>query len=74
MLLPLELFPEPLGSIARVLPFSALIYAPARLAFGADSGAVWPLLGQLALFLGVGAGVVGLLYHRAFRRIALNGG
>jgi ABC-2 type transport system permease protein len=30
VLVPLELFPEPLGSIARALPFAALLYGPAR--------------------------------------------
>jgi viologen exporter family transport system permease protein len=74
MLLPLELFPEPLGAIARVLPFATLIYGPARLAFGAAPDGVWLLLGRQALFLAAGALGVALLYRRAFRRIALNGG
>jgi viologen exporter family transport system permease protein len=74
MLLPLELFPEPLGALARALPFATLIYGPARLAFGASPDGVWLLPGRQALFLVAGALAVTLLYRRAFRRIALNGG
>jgi ABC-2 type transport system permease protein len=74
MLLPLELFPEPLRAIARALPFATMIYGPARLAFGTPPEGVWFLLGRQALFLVAGALAVALLYRRAFRRIALNGG
>jgi ABC-2 type transport system permease protein len=74
MLLPLELFPEPLGTIARALPFSTLIYGPARLALGAAPEPVSVLLARQAVFLVVGGVLVGLLYRRAFRDVAVNGG
>lgn len=74
MLLPLELFPEPLGAIALALPFSTLIYGPARLALGAAPEPVALLLARQALFIAVGVVLVALLYRRAFRSIAVNGG
>jgi len=74
MLLPLELFPEPLGAIARALPFSTLVYGPARLALGAAPESVALLLARQALFIVAGTAVVTLLYRRAFRGIAVNGG
>jgi ABC-2 type transport system permease protein len=74
MLLPLELFPEPLGTVARALPFSTLVYGPARLALGAAPEPLWVLLARQVVFLVVGGVLVGLLYRRAFRDIAVNGG
>ena len=74
MLLPLELFPEPLGAIARALPFATLIYGPARVALGAPPEPVLLLLVRQAVFIAAGAVLVGLLYRRAFRDIAVNGG
>lgn len=74
MLLPLELFPEPLATIAAVLPFSAIVHGPARLALGAASGDFWPLLAKQLLFLLAGGLVAGALYRAALRRLTLNGG
>ena len=74
MLLPLELFPEPLGTVARALPFSTLVYGPARLALGAAPEPLWALLARQVVFLAAGGVLVGLLYRRAFRDIAVNGG
>ena len=75
MLLPLEIFPEPLRSIAAALPFSTMLYAPARLALaGGDAAWVLDLLArQAASLVLVGAGVW-LLYRAAQRRISVNGG
>ncbi len=58
MLLPIEILPDQLQTVARYLPFVAMSYAPARLA----SGHLEPELLALQLFwivvLGVGATVV----------------
>lgn len=74
MLLPLEVFPEPLATITRALPFSALVYGPARLALGAAPESLWLLLAKQAVILAAGATLVWLLHRAAFRRINLNGG
>ena len=75
MLLPLEIFPEPVRSVAAALPFSTMLYAPARLALaGGDAPWVLALLARQAVaLLVVGAGVW-LLYRAAQRRVSVNGG
>jgi ABC-2 type transport system permease protein len=71
MLLPLEFLPAALADIARVLPFSAMAYAPARLA----SGHVEPWLlavqaGWLAVLLGSAVAV----FAAGERRLEVVGG
>ncbi len=71
MLIPLEVFPGWLQGIARVLPFQAMAYAPARLA----SGHVEPvlLLEQLA-WLAVLAVVATAVFRSGERRLQVVGG
>ncbi len=61
MLLPLEVLPAALESIARWLPFMAMAYAPARLASGHVEPAL--LLVQLGWLVVFGAGAA-LAFHR----------
>jgi ABC-2 type transport system permease protein len=74
VLVPLELFPEPLFSIARVLPFSALLYGPARTIIMFEPGPFGALLAQQALTLATLALLVAGIYRLAVRRVNINGG
>ena len=74
VLVPLELFPEPLGSIARVLPFAALLYGPARTIIKFDLGQFGALLAQQGLTLAALALLVAGIYRLAVRRVNINGG
>lgn len=74
VLVPLELFPEPLGSIARILPFSALLYGPARTIIKFNPGQFVGLLAQQGLTLAVLALLVAGVYRLAVRRVNINGG
>ncbi len=74
VLAPLEIFPQPLRSIAQALPFSTILYAPARtlVHFEGDRFG-WTLLQQgITLFVG-GVLLLGL-YSLAMRRVNINGG
>jgi ABC-2 type transport system permease protein len=74
MLLPLELFPGALETVARVLPFSAVVYAPARMFVDPDGGRLAALIVQQLLAL-AGAAVVAVgLFRYAERRLQSNGG
>ena len=71
MLLPLELLPDALGDVARVLPFAAMSYVPGRLA----SGHVAPgLLVVQALWLAAAVAAAVLVFGRGQRRLQLVGG
>jgi len=74
VLAPLTILPEPLRSIARALPFSAILYGPAQtlIHFGVYQFA-WLLLQQV-ITLVVGGLILLAVYLVAIRRVNINGG
>ncbi|GAC1429278.1 MAG: ABC-2 family transporter protein [Ktedonobacteraceae bacterium] len=74
VLAPLEIFPQPLRSIAQALPFSTILYVPARtlVHFEWDRFG-WALL-QQSVTLIVGSVLLLGLYGIAMRRVNINGG
>jgi ABC-2 type transport system permease protein len=74
MLIPLDIFPEPLSSIAKALPFSYVLYLPARLTVKFD----WGLFGEAVLKLSITTLVLGALalfiLGKVERRMSTNGG
>jgi len=74
VLVPLEVFPQPLRGIAQALPFSAILYGPARTLVHFDLGSFGRLLLQQGVTLGVGCLILGAIYRVAIRRVNINGG
>jgi ABC-2 type transport system permease protein len=74
MMIPLDLYPAWLQSIAKALPFAYLMYGPAKL-FVDPSWEFFTKLaaGQLMWILVLG-GLVGFAYSRGIRRLSINGG
>ncbi len=74
VLAPITIFPEPLRSIALILPFSTILYGPARtlVHFEADQF-VLLLLHQL-IMLAIGGVILLAIYQVAIRRVNINGG
>jgi ABC-2 type transport system permease protein len=74
VLAPLEIFPQPLRSIAQALPFSTILYAPARTLVSFEWERFgWTLLQQGVTLL-VGGVLLFGLYSLAMRRVNINGG
>src|SRR5207237_354650 len=71
MLLPLEFLPGPLAVAARVLPFSTMAYAPARLMSGHTEP--WLLAVQAAWLAALVAAAAGV-FHAGERRLQVVGG
>ncbi len=71
---PLEVFPEPLRGIISVLPFSAILYGPARTLVHFEPASFAWLLLQQGLTLIVAMLLMVLLYRAALRRVNINGG
>jgi ABC-2 type transport system permease protein len=71
MLLPLEVLPHTLATIAKVLPFMAMAYAPARLASGHFEP--WLLLVQVG-WITVLAGVAAVVFRAGEQRLQVVGG
>ncbi len=74
VLAPLEIFPEPLRSIARALPFSTILYGPARTLVHFELQQFAWLLWQQVIMLAVGSLILLALYRVAIRRVNINGG
>lgn len=74
MLLPLELFPDWLRQVVRILPFPNVVHGPARLFLKPE----WQTMGELitrqfCCVLGLSL-VVALLWRTALKRVFSNGG
>jgi len=74
VLAPLEIFPQPLRSIAQALPFSAILYGPSRTLVQFEFARFVALLEQQALMLIVGSLILFVVYQIAIRRVNINGG
>lgn len=74
MLIPLELFPQAVQPWLRALPFSSIIYGPARMFVHPDATFLRDLIVRQGLAIVVLAGAVALVYRAGIRRIHANGG
>ncbi len=71
---PIEIFPQPLRSIAQILPFSTILYGPARMLVRFDAGLFGALILQQVVTLTVAGLILWILYTVATRRVSINGG
>lgn len=74
VLAPIEVFPQPLRSIAQALPFSSILYGPARTLVHFEAASFAGLLVQQVITLVVAGLVLLVLYTFATRRVSINGG
>ena len=74
MMIPLDVFPEPLSSIARALPFSYIVYGPSRLWVNPTPEFFVEMLLKLIVALAVAGAILLLLYRAGQRNVSVNGG
>ncbi len=74
MLIPLELFPDSWQAILRLLPFSSMVYGPARLFVQPDLAFLADLLVRQGAAIAVFAILIAVVYRAAIKRINANGG
>jgi len=74
MLIPIDFYPAWLQGIARALPFSSMMYAPARLFIDPDMSTLIQLLGNQLIWVLILGGLLSLFYRLGTRRLAINGG
>ena len=74
MMIPLDIFPEPLSSIARALPFSYIVYAPSRQWVSPTESFFVEVLPRLAISILVAGGIVFLMFRAGQRNVTVNGG
>jgi ABC-2 type transport system permease protein len=74
VLAPIEIFPQPLRSIAQVLPFSTMLYGPSRTLVHFEAASFgWLVFQQVLTLIIAGLLLIGL-YTIATRRVSINGG
>ena len=74
MMIPLDVFPEPLSSIARALPFSYIVYGPARQWVSPTPEFFFDIIPRLVMTLAVATLIVLLLFRAGQRNVTVNGG
>lgn len=74
VLAPIEIFPQPLRSIAQILPFSTMLYGPSRILVHFQAALFGGLVLQQLVTLAVAGLLLLLLYTIATRRVSINGG
>ena len=74
MLMPIELFPKWLQTIARYLPFAYVTYVPARLAVNFSFHNFIREFPVQLLYLGIFFGLSMLLYRKGVKSLNVNGG
>jgi ABC-2 type transport system permease protein len=74
VLMPLEVFPERVQPVLRLLPFATIVYGPSRMFVAPDSRLFWSMAVLQAASLIVFAIIAGGIQHIAIKRIQSNGG
>ncbi|MGZ3622815.1 MAG: ABC transporter permease [Ktedonobacteraceae bacterium] len=74
VLAPITIFPEPLRTIALILPFSTILYGPARTMVHFEADQFVLLLLHQAIMLVIGGVILLVMYQVAIRRVNINGG
>jgi ABC-2 type transport system permease protein len=74
VLAPLDIFPQPLRQIVQLLPFSAILYGPARTFVHFELMIFINVLVLQLVTLLLGSCVLWLVYHQAMRYVNINGG
>ena len=74
MLIPLELFPDGWQQVLRILPFSAIVYAPARTFVTGDVPLFLSLLAQQFAAILVFSFAIRVVYAIALKRVFSHGG
>ena len=74
LLFPLELYPDSIRQVASFTPFPSLLYAPGKIAVGADAPFVWHSLLLLGMWGLIGVSSAHFAFGRARKSLEINGG
>ena len=74
LFVPLEFFPGWLHQVAQTLPFSLMLYAPARLMVDWNPSSFWSIVGRQFLWLAVATVLTQLIFTRGVKKLNVHGG
>lgn len=74
MLIPLQLFPDFMQGVLKLLPFAGMVYGPSRLLVQPDPEFCFGLIANQLVWIGILVIMITLVYRAALKRISANGG
>jgi ABC-2 type transport system permease protein len=74
MLIPLEVYPDWIANISKILPFSYIAYHPAKMFVQFDPSMVWTIILIQIAYIIILSGIATILYRYGIRRVSINGG
>jgi ABC-2 type transport system permease protein len=74
LLLPLDFLPDAVQSVARVLPFNLVLYAPSKMFVAWDGEQFLQMLALQFIWIGITGALLVLLFRYGARRVSINGG
>jgi len=74
LLLPLDVLPGGVQTVARILPFNLILYAPARQFVAWDGAQFGKILALQGVWIALAAGLLAVLFRYGSRRVSINGG
>jgi ABC-2 type transport system permease protein len=74
LLIPVDFLPGAVQSIARLLPFNLVLYAPSKLFVAWDGKQFLQMLGLQIVWIGIIGALLALLFRYGARRVSINGG
>jgi ABC-2 type transport system permease protein len=74
LLIPVDFLPGGIQTVARVLPFNLVLYAPSKLFVAWDGTQFLEMLGLQLFWIAVISLLIGLLFRYGSRRVSINGG
>lgn len=74
LLIPIDFLPETIQSVARLLPFNLVLYAPSKLFVAWDTTQFMTMLALQIVWITVLGGLLAVLFRYGSRRVSINGG
>ncbi|HEX7450631.1 MAG TPA: ABC-2 family transporter protein [Polyangiaceae bacterium] len=74
LMFPLDMYPEAVRTVANATPFPSLLYAPGRIAIGAEPAFLWQTTLVLLGWLVVAVVSAHFAFRRALKTLEINGG
>jgi ABC-type uncharacterized transport system permease subunit len=71
LLIPIDLLPDKIATVARLLPFAPKIHGPARLALATDASGLVGMLTSPAMSMAIVRGLVALAYQNALAQVTV---
>jgi ABC-2 type transport system permease protein len=74
MMIPLEIFPDWLEQITKMLPFQSIVYLPATFFVGTQEKSIYELIGVQGMWISVFVVLLAIVFQMGVKKLNVNGG